>query len=197
MMNNNIFSAIVVELNNLNDSQGAQILSIIKGFQSTPVPVTPKLMSPEDKMEKILQGIADGEYPREKGLAELKEIKKSLGLSIPEEKPEPKPLRGKSYWTEDMLSVREVELDGKKSYIVYLTVPQNIWKKDEKTGKMKNIAGWLRDKLKDEFKKEYEAKFAGNYDDNEFFWAFPSKKKADEYVKARKEWHKANDKKSA
>lgn len=166
MMNANLYSTIVMALNNLDDVQGSELLGFMRKFSN-----------PETKVE-------------------TKEVKKPE-LHLPEEKPEPKPLRGKSYWTEDMLSVREVELDGKKSYIVYLTVPQCIWKKDEKTGKMKNIAGWLRDKLKDEFKKEYDAKFAGSYDDNEFFWAFPSKKKADEYIKARKEWHKANDKKSA
>ena len=172
MMNANLYSTIVMALNNLDDAQGSDLLGYMRKY-SNPTPSTP--VAPKTPVKKA-------------------------ELHLPEEKPEPKPLRGKAYYTDDTVSIREVEAvddkgKAKKGYIVYLTIPNCIWKKDEKTDKMKNIAPWLRSKLKDEIKKDYQAVFAGNYDTEEFFWAFPSKKKADEYIKARKEYN--DNKKSA
>ena len=102
MMNTNLFSAIVVAMNELNDVEGAKLLSVINGLKNqqdigSSKKEPEKKMSPEDRMEKILQGIADGEYPREKGLAELNEIKKSLGLSTPSTKSTPTKSKAKKF----------------------------------------------------------------------------------------------------
>ena len=146
MMNNNIFSAIVVELNNLNDVQGAQILSIIKGFQSNPsTPATPKTPS----------------------------------LSIPDEKPEPKsnPLpEGKKLYQDDFTTVLNPK--DTKEYRLYINCP---------------IAGEKGKKVRYAIKasaKDLGAKFGGNPDTKDFFWVFPTKKAAEEFIKARKNYNK-------
>ena len=89
---------------------------------------------------------------------------------------------GKPIWQEDFCSVNEVDVDGKKQYRLYITCP---------------VGGEKGKKIRTAIKlsaKDMGAKFAGNYDAGEIFWAFPSKAKATEYVKSRKEYAKANQK---
>ena len=85
---------------------------------------------------------------------------------------------GKPMWQEDFCTVAEVDVDGKKQYRLYITCP---------------VGGEKGKKIRTAIKlsaKDMGAKFAGNYDAGEIFWAFPSKAKASEYVKSRKEYAK-------
>ena len=77
---------------------------------------------------------------------------------------------GKVLWQEDFCTVTNAD----KQYRLYITCPV----KGEKGKK-------IRYAIKASA-KECGAKWAGNYDAHEIFWAFPSKAKADEYIKARK-----------
>ena len=145
MMNNNIFSAIVVELNNLNDVQGAQILSIIKGMSNTTQPNSPV----------------------------------SSRLHLPEEKPTPKPSTlpdGKKLYQDDFTTV--LNPTDTKEYRLYINCP---------------IAGEKGKKVRYAIKasaKDLGAKFGGNPDTKDFFWVFPTKKAAEEFIKARKSYNK-------
>lgn len=85
---------------------------------------------------------------------------------------------GKPMWQEDFCTVTTVDVDGKKQYRLYITCP---------------VGGEKGKKIRTAIKlsaKDMGAKFAGNYDAGEIFWAFPSKAKADEYVKSRKAYAK-------
>ena len=85
---------------------------------------------------------------------------------------------GKPVWQEDFLTVTLVD----KQYRLYVTCP---------VGGEKGKA--IRYAIKASA-KEHGAKFAGNYDAKEIFWAFPSKAKADAFIKARKAYDKENGK---
>lgn len=110
-------------------------------------------------------------------------IAPSKGLNVVEEPStsNDKPV-GKPVWQEDFLTVTLAEVDGKKQYRLYVTCP---------VGGEKGKA--IRYAIKASA-KEHGAKFAGNYNAKEIFWAFPSKAKADEFVKARKAYDKENGK---
>lgn len=82
---------------------------------------------------------------------------------------------GKPVWQEDFLTVTCTD---DKQYRLYVTCP---------------VGGEKGKKIRYAIKasaKEHGAKFAGNYDTKEIFWAFPTKKSADEFIKARKAYNK-------
>jgi hypothetical protein len=104
-------------------------------------------------------------------------------LHLPDEKPTASTtVPGKPMWQEDFVTVTSVDVDGKKQYRLYINCP---------------IGGEKGKKMRYALKasaKELGAKFAGDYDAKDLFWAFPNKAKADEYIKARKAYAKANQK---
>ena len=161
MMNNNIFSAIVVKMNQLDDVQGAQILSIIDGMISSPSEVPSKPVATP---------------------------KPSKGLTLDPEKPVKPPMRGKEYWGSDnsWVSVRiyEPKEDDDPIWIVYINVPSLVRSKDDNgdTKKAKARAQYIRDQIK-QSAKSYGAAWAGNFDAGQIYWAFETKEDADEFIK--------------
>lgn len=52
----------------------------------------------------------------------------------------------------------------------------------------------IRYAIKTNAKKDFGAKFDGNFDSGDIYWVFPNKTKANAFVKARKDYAKANAK---
>ena len=128
------------------------------------------------KVLDIVRAYASGSAPVSKPVATAPE-KKTLNV-VEESSPRNDKPVGKPVWQEDFLTVTLVD----RQYRLYVTCP---------VGGEKGKA--IRYAIKASA-KEHGAKFAGNYDAKEIFWAFPSKAKADEFIKARKAYDKENGK---
>ena len=122
------------------------------------------------KLKSILDGMVSA-----RGQQASAPVKNRKPLIIPDETTrKEQEIVGKKIYQEDFLTISEV--DGK--YRLYITCPLGGEKGKKIRYAIKATA------------KEAGAKFAGNYDAGEIFWEFSTKKAAQEYVKARKEYAK-------
>lgn len=145
-MNTTIFTALINVLNNLDDTQGAQLLSIASGMTNLNQPALSMPVSSE---------------------------KSELHLEEPSEKREKLNIEGEKMYNGDFCVVTKVD----KQYRLYITCPVG-GDKGEK----------IRYAIKANAKKEYGATWAGEYGTGNIFWAFPTKKNAEAFIKERKEY---------
>lgn len=125
------------------------------------------------KVKSIIDGIIAQRSSRTKVKATLSPTEEDL-------KPVRKnaPMVGKKMWQEDFLTVTVTD---DKQYRLYITCPLG-GEKGEK----------VRYAIKASAKKDFGATFAGDFDKGDIFWAFPTKAKADAFIKARKAYDKAS-----
>lgn len=86
---------------------------------------------------------------------------------------------GNKVYQDDFTTVTEV--DG--TYRLYMSVPM----KGEKGDK-------VRYAIKASAKNDFDAKWGGDYDNNDIYWVFPNKTKAQSFIKARKDYNKKSSK---
>lgn len=100
-------------------------------------------------------------------------------LHMPEEKAPNKPeisMVGKKVYQTDSCTVTYVENNNR--YRLYITA----WNKQHAA-------------IKGSAKKDFGAKYAGDFDKNDHYWEFPTKKMADGFIKAQKAYDKEHAKK--
>lgn len=96
-----------------------------------------------------------------------------LKLHIEEEtKKDEVVIEGEEFWTEDFCQVRKVD----KEYRLYITCPVQGEKGES-----------IRYAIKKNAKENYGVKWAGDYKAKKIYWAFPTKKSAEQFRADRKE----------
>lgn len=144
-MNNQMYATIVTALMNLDDVQGAQVLSVVQGLQNMSSAVSSPSPAPASKLTYA-------------------EDEKSFKPTV---------IEGKMLWQEDFCTVSYAD----KQYRLYITCPL----KGEKGEK-------VRYAIKAGAKKDYNAKFGGDFKAGKIFWVFPDKATAMKYIESRKEY---------
>lgn len=124
----------------------------------------------DEKTEKIMAIIFD-DVPKkvvstELHIAEPKAVKKQT-------------IVGKVGYEDDFTTVT----DNNGEYRLYIHCPVRGDKGDK-----------IRYAIKANAKKDFGATFGGNFDSGDIYWVFPNKTKANGFVKARKDYAKANAK---
>lgn len=106
-------------------------------------------------------------------------ISDTLHIEEPKSAPKKQTVVGKVGFEDDFTTVT----DNNGEYRLYIHCPIKGDKGDK-----------VRYAIKANAKKDFGATFGGNYDKGDIYWVFPNKTKANAFVKARRDYAKANAK---